>query len=267
VQGWGKLEFVGAAGQDWNRLLTVTIGADAVSNMRSGEMSMKQHQREAAYRHGGKGFKLAVFWISIAAFCSLVKIGMVHGEGFSLQVSKRPLESVLHDLSQKSGVRFVFDDVWADLPITVQFKNMALEPALKRILSNLNHAIIYNTDGSVTIRIYDVVTYEKGSVPDFEDVRSLSEEGAVYRPDAAVSPEDAGAATVDDVERPEGSEENLEGAEQESETAEEMSESEEAPEAGLEKDAPDEEQPASNEIEDDDQDQSPAADENKGEDG
>ena len=225
---------------------------------------MKQHHQRAVCRHGWKGARFAILWISIVAFCSVVKIGTVYGEGFSLQVSKKPLESVLYDLSQKSGIRFVLDDVWADLPITVQFRNMALEAALKRILSNLNHAIIYNTDGSVTIRIYDAVTYEKGSVPDSGVARSFSEQEAGYRPDGAVSPEDVGAATIDDAERPEGAEENLEDAEQESETAEERSASEEASEKGLETDTENEEQPASNEIEDGDPDQPPAAEENEG---
>jgi type II secretory pathway component GspD/PulD (secretin) len=101
--------------------------------------------------------KNAIFGFLVIGFFLLISPALVHGEGFSLQASHRPLKSVLNELSRMSGITFIYDDDWADFPVSVQLKNIELEQALKRILANLNHAIIFNPDGSISIRIYEVV--------------------------------------------------------------------------------------------------------------
>ncbi len=161
----------------------------------------------------------------IAAFCSVIAGGKVFGEGLSLQVVKMPLKSVLNDLSQKSGTKFVYDKAWADLPITAQFKNIALEPALKRILSNLNYAIIYGTDGTVMIRIYGTIAYENDSSMGSGRARSFSEQNAADRLEE-LNPQEAlgGADAVEEISEPT---ENAEEVSEPGETPEENPESDE----------------------------------------
>jgi hypothetical protein len=183
--------------------------------------------------------KLNILMLAVAAFCFFAVSGSAHGEGLSLQVVKVPLGNVLRDLSQKTGITFVYDKAWADLPITAQFKNIALEPALKRILSNLNHAIIYSTDGTVMIRIYGTVAYEKDSSMGSGRVRSFAEQNTAGRLEGLNPRDGADVTRTDDDEKHEESgatlQEAPEGAEaaeailQPIENAEETSESGETP--------------------------------------
>ena len=73
----------------------------------------------------------------------------------SLNIRNAPLAEVLDKVSQTSGYEFIIDENWYDLPISVTFDAIPLEQALKRILANVNHAIVYNSDRRVLIRIYE----------------------------------------------------------------------------------------------------------------
>lgn len=101
-------------------------------------------------------------------FCSWLKVlfiiltfhGLAQGKSefselISLNTNNEPLAEVLTNVSHASGYEFIIDESWDDLPITVKFDAIPLEQALKRILANLNHAIIYQSDRKVLIRIYD----------------------------------------------------------------------------------------------------------------
>jgi hypothetical protein len=204
-----------------------------------GETSMHKQQRDFFDENRVFWVKLKILMLAVAAFCFFTVSGSAHGEGLSLQVVKAPLGNVLRDLSQQTGITFVYDKAWADLPITAQFRNIALEPALKRILSNLNHAIIYSTDGTVMIRIYGTVAYEKDSSTGSDRVRSFAEKNAAGRPEGLNPRDDADVTRTDDDEKQEESGATLreapEGAEaaeailQPVENAEETSESGETP--------------------------------------
>jgi len=76
-------------------------------------------------------------------------------ELISLHTENEPLAEVLDTVSQATGYELIFDENWNDLPITVDFEAMPLDQALKRILANVNYAIIYRSDRKVLIRIYE----------------------------------------------------------------------------------------------------------------
>lgn len=179
--------------------------------------------------------KSAVYGFLIISLFLLISTSAACGEAYSLQVSKKPLKNVLDELSALSGITFIYDDDWGDFPITVQFKNIELEPALKRILTNLNHAVIFNPDGSITIRIYEVVNRQRNSEVETENVPSLAEEAPGHQLDepqlTEEKPEETDDAS-DDEQLSEETEETEKAAEEESEAeveTEESSRNEETP--------------------------------------
>lgn len=186
-----------------------------------GEIAVQKHQQRFGGADGTGRFRAAPFLFALVLCCALSAGGLSFGEGLSLQAVKMPLENVLRDLSQKTGVAFVYDKAWADLSITAQFKNMALEPALKRILSNLNHAIIYSTDGTVIIRIYGTIAYEKGSSMGSERVGSYAEQSASDRFEEMNPQDDADMAGSGTDENPEESAAASPKVPEEAETVEE----------------------------------------------
>ena len=206
-----------------------------------GEIAVQKHQQRFGGTNGPGRFRAAPFLFALILCCALSAGGPSFGEGVSLQAVKMPLENVLGDLSQKTGIPFVYDKAWADLPITAQFKNMALEPALKRILSNLNHAIIYSTDGTVVIRIYGTIAYEKDSPMGSERVRSYAEQTAADRFEEMNPPENADAAESDTDENPEESAAASPEVPEEAETVEDSPEAIEAAEEVPESDETEEE--------------------------
>ena len=102
------------------------------------------------------------FWpmilIIALAFYSIAQGKSDFNELVSLNANNEPLSEVLDNVSQASGYEFIIDENWADLPITVKFDAIPLNQALKRILASVNHAIIYNSDRKVLIRIYEMDT-------------------------------------------------------------------------------------------------------------
>ena len=103
------------------------------------------------YRYG--------FWptilLIVLAFYSIAQGKSDFNELVSLNANNEPLSEVLENVSQASGYEFIIDENWEDLPITVKFDAIPLDQALKRILANINHAIIYNSDRKVLIRIFE----------------------------------------------------------------------------------------------------------------
>lgn len=98
-------------------------------------------------------------WLK-ALFIILTFYGMAQGKSefselISLNTSNEPLAEVLANVSQASGCELIIDENWVDLPITVKFEAIPLDQALKRILAKVNHAIIYQSDRKVLIKIYD----------------------------------------------------------------------------------------------------------------
>ena len=82
----------------------------------------------------------------------------VADEIISLNVTDRPLVEVLENISIAAGCQFSIDESWEDYPITALFANEPLHRGLKRVLRNVNNAIIYGADRTIRIIIYDEAT-------------------------------------------------------------------------------------------------------------
>jgi hypothetical protein len=81
----------------------------------------------------------------------------------SLNVKDRPLGDVLALISRATGCEFLLDPSWQKVPVTANVENAPLSVALKRVLSGLNHAIVYQPQNRVKIVIYE--TAPPGATP------------------------------------------------------------------------------------------------------
>ncbi|UCD78045.1 MAG: hypothetical protein JSW26_21940, partial [Desulfobacterales bacterium] len=82
----------------------------------------------------------------------------VADEIISLEVKDKPLGEVLENISDAAGCQFSIDASWEDYPITASFKNEPLYRVLKRIFRDFNNAVIYGSDRTIKIIIYDEST-------------------------------------------------------------------------------------------------------------
>lgn len=79
----------------------------------------------------------------------------VADEIISLNANAQALGEVLEKISAATGCRFSIDSSWEDYPVTASFQNKPLHRALKIILHKLNNAVIYGSERTVKIIIYD----------------------------------------------------------------------------------------------------------------
>ena len=91
---------------------------------------------------------------------AFVSGGYASDKQFSMQIQGKPLAAVIQDLAKLSGSKIVFDEAWADLPITVRFVNLTLEKAITKILTNFNHVVIFEP-GNIQVKIYGAVSLDK----------------------------------------------------------------------------------------------------------
>jgi type II secretory pathway component GspD/PulD (secretin) len=76
-------------------------------------------------------------------------------EIISMDLADQPLGQVLDDIAAATGYRFIFDESWENFPISASISNESLHKGLKRILRNLNNVIIYRSDRTIQIIIFD----------------------------------------------------------------------------------------------------------------
>ncbi|MFZ0611540.1 MAG: hypothetical protein WAM73_04825 [Desulfobacterales bacterium] len=62
-----------------------------------------------------------------------------------------PLGEVLEKLQEATGRTFIIDEQWKEIPVSVALDKVPLDKALKRILVNLNHVVIYGANAQVKI--------------------------------------------------------------------------------------------------------------------
>lgn len=103
----------------------------------------------------------------------------VADEIISLELTNQPLGEVLEEITAATGYLFIFDESWDDFPVSASFKNEPLHRGLKRILRKLNNAVIYNSDRTIKILIYD----EAGSSANHENpsIGSRSSDSPAYQ--------------------------------------------------------------------------------------
>jgi len=86
----------------------------------------------------------------------------------SLQAQNQPLAEVLNKIGRDTGYEFKVNEQWKDYPVRASITNLPLSQGLKRILANLNHAIIYEAGQKIKIIVYGKVDSQKnvsGFVP------------------------------------------------------------------------------------------------------
>jgi hypothetical protein len=79
----------------------------------------------------------------------------VADEIISLDATDRPLGEVLEIFSRAAVCRFNIDERWKNYPITASFHDEPLSRGLKLVFRNINHAVIYGTDRTVRVIIFD----------------------------------------------------------------------------------------------------------------
>jgi hypothetical protein len=97
----------------------------------------------------------------LAAAALLIQVPPAPAQGrpaeptVSVNVKDRPLGDVLAQMARATGSEFLIDPSWQKVPVTASFENAPLSVALKRVLSGLNHAIVYQPQNRIKIVIYE----------------------------------------------------------------------------------------------------------------
>jgi hypothetical protein len=84
-------------------------------------------------------------------------------ELISLTVKDEPLGDVLYKVSMATGYDISLDNKWQNYRVTASLEEVSLHKGLKRILRNLNSAIIYVSSKKIKIIIYDKTASEEAS--------------------------------------------------------------------------------------------------------
>jgi len=85
-------------------------------------------------------------------------------ELISLTVKNEPLGDVLYKVSMATGYDISLDNKWQNYRVTASLEKVPLHKGLKRILKNLNSAIIYVSSKKIKIIIYDKTAAEGASL-------------------------------------------------------------------------------------------------------
>jgi hypothetical protein len=82
-----------------------------------------------------------------------------------LSVNNQPLGEVLDAITAETGYEFSINEQWESHPVSATTENLPLEQGLKRLLRNLNHTIIWDSDRIITIMVYgktDSISHHSG---------------------------------------------------------------------------------------------------------
>lgn len=72
----------------------------------------------------------------------------------TLTLTNETLGEALDTISRETGVRINLDPRWKHHPVSADLKGMPFEKALKRLLSSLNHTIVWQAQDAITIMVY-----------------------------------------------------------------------------------------------------------------
>ena len=140
----------------------------------------------------------------------------------SLNVQNKPLGEVLDQISESTGYEFTIDASWKNRPVTSSLTNVPLHDGLKRILGNLNNAIIYEADGKIRIVIHEKTP--SGRTPGSYQGRTPSYPRQTPRRRASSPPPVTRPPVSEPADSPEATEE---ATEEETESSQESAESDE----------------------------------------
>lgn len=151
-------------------------------------------------------------------------------ELISLTVKDEPLGDVLYKVSMATGYDISLDNKWQNYRVTASLEEVSLHKGLKRILRNLNSAIIYVSSKKIKIIIYDKTAPEGISSAPSSDKsfdRTPVSRRRSYHPPVTQLPSSQVFEKEDGSENKEESSDKLEVSGQESETSASVSEGEE----------------------------------------
>jgi hypothetical protein len=148
------------------------------------------------------------YWFFIPA--TAVGEKSVADEIISLDVTDRPLGEVLESISDATGCQFKIDASWEDYPITASFTDEPLYRVLKRIFLQLNSAVIYGSDRTIKIIIYDenmssgkAAGYSVAIKPAEEPVALLAPDNEATAPQPEVEAAEESSIRENDEQSPE----------------------------------------------------------------
>ena len=104
-------------------------------------------------------------------------------ELISLTVKNEPLGDVLYKVSMATGYDISLDNKWQNYRVTASLEEVSLHKGLKRILRNLNSAIIYVSSKKIKIIIYDKTASEGASLAPSTDQSFERTPASQRRPD------------------------------------------------------------------------------------
>jgi len=112
----------------------------------------------------------------------------------SLKAENQPLGDVLKKITLETGFKFKLNDQWSSYPVNASIKDVPIHKGLQLILRGLNHAIIYESDKSIKILVY-----EKGDSrqSDSYPIQSLSLQIQGSQQEPAPLPESSPEETVE----------------------------------------------------------------------
>jgi hypothetical protein len=188
-------------------------------------------------RHASRFFHYAV--MPLLLLSAPTSWALAAEDLISVSADNKPLGAVLKEIEQQTGFRFILDQSWQDYPVTAELKEEPLDRGLKRLLKNLNCAVIFGSKGSIKILIYGEVSRAKADARHVPPVRVAPPVGQEPEPPPEPEAEAYEEEPPDEGEPPdERSQEEREGREDEAaEAGEQDTEQEketEEPETGEE---------------------------------
>jgi type II secretory pathway component GspD/PulD (secretin) len=131
-----------------------------------GILKMKHYFSVFTRRH----IALTIF-LFLVMLCLILPVSSTEGnesnmgdELISLTVKDEPLGDVLYKVSMATGYDIIVDNKWQNYRVSASLEEVSLHKGLKRILRNLNSAIIYVSRKRIKIVIYDKTTPDKASL-------------------------------------------------------------------------------------------------------
>jgi type II secretory pathway component GspD/PulD (secretin) len=104
-----------------------------------------------------RGFRPHAVAVLLLMLSAMVPAGWAGAEVperlISLEMQQRPLKEVLQRIAGQTGYTFIFDSAWSNLPVSVRLEKAPLQTGLRRILSSVNHALVYLPDRTIKITI------------------------------------------------------------------------------------------------------------------
>lgn len=130
----------------------------------------------------------------------------------SLKAENQPLGDVLKRIALDTGFKFKLNEQWSNHPVDALIENLPLHKGLSLILRGLNHAIIYESDKSIKIMVYEKGDSRKS---DSYPIQSFSPQIQGSQQEPASLPESSPEETVesrraDDISEQTGSQEQTE---------------------------------------------------------